>query len=597
MTQNQKTISVEDEEATIYSDTNDTNTSSININNTGEEPNEIIERILICIYNKNIKPEKPKHKINIELYQRKIIELCAKYDSSYIVLLLLKSIRKLINKYREIIFELPTITKILNDTYSLEYKMRSYSQNDRYKKISQFQKYINYFKTDNDKIIISKSPNKYKNPNSIMKSLFAELYNIKKCLRKSSPIINKIFEYPLSQYERFSIDKCQKEEFLNILIRDKFISNEMNKNFDPKIILLLNEISEGNYLNRKLMTEKMNFFNTILNQKKDYTKYLTIAQIGSSIDEKYPEDCEPLGETTFNNVYNFFNEEDFNNNYFLSAEGDYGFDIMEEDNTKDNNFPNINMIHFGNKINNKDNNQSITDEIDSNIYMPKIKDTIITKSEIKKQTIIKSNKISSININESNKLIDGPNLFIKNKNINKDLKKIFNFDPKSRKSRGEYVNILNDERIRRGGAEPAIIKDTKNKNDKNKVENKGNKFANNNNNNNNKNIKNDKKEIPSDIDDLVKYIEKDDKKNTQNKKKKKNKKRNKKKNKNEAELNEDKDEKNNEIKDSKDLEDNDEIDEIKQNILNNSINRFKIHKIKFKYETDWLEKISKYDKI
>ena len=106
------------------------------------------------------------------------------------------------------------------------------------------------------------------------------------------------------------------------------------------------------------------------------------------------------------------------------------------------------------KVNNKDNGQSITDEIDSNIYMPKIKDTIITKSEIKKQTIIKSNKISSININESNKLIDGPNLFIKNKNINKDLKKIFNFDPKNRKSRGEYVNILNDERIRRGGADP-----------------------------------------------------------------------------------------------------------------------------------------------
>ena len=41
-------------------------------------------------------------------------------------------------------------------------------------------------------------------------------------------------------------------------------------------------------------------------------------------------------------------------------------------------------------------------------------------------------------------------------------------------------------------------------------------------------------------------------------------------------------------------EDNVEIKEIKQNIINNSINRFKIHKIKFKYKPKWLEEISKY---
>ena len=591
MKHNQNGVSIEEEE-TLYSDTNDTNTSNININNSTEEPNEIIERILICIYNRNIKPEKPKHKFNIELHQHKILELCAKYDTSYIILLLLISIRKLINKYHEIIFDLPTITKILKETYSLEYKARSYSQNDKFKKTTQFQQYINYFKADNDKITISKSLNKYKNPNTIMKSLFAELYNIKKCLRKSAPIINKIFEYPLSKYERFSIDQCQKEEFLNILIHDKFIWNEIKKNIDPKLILLLNEISEGNYLNKKLMNQKIKYFNTILNQKKkeDYIKYLTIAEIGSSIDEKYPEDCEPLGETPYSNIYNFISEEDINNNYFLSTEGEYDFDILEEDSIKDsNNFPNINMIQFGNGINNIDNSQNIANEKDSNIYMQKIKDKINTNSKIKNQPIIKGNKIKNINISENNKLIDGSNLFMKNKEINKDFKKIFHFDPKKRKSRSEYVNILNDERIRRGGTEQNIIKDIKNKNsNKNKVENKGNKFAN----NNNKNIKSDKKEIPSDLDDLVKYIEKDDKKNTQNKKKKKNKKRNKKKNKNEAEIIDDKDEKNNEIKASEDLEDNDEIEKIKQNFLNNSINRFKIHKIKFKYETNWLEKIS-----
>ena len=35
-----------------------------------------------------------------------------------------------------------------------------------------------------------------------------------------------------------------------------------------------------------------------------------------------------------------------------------------------------------------------------------------------------------------------------------------------------------------------------------------------------------------------------------------------------------------------------EFNELKENILKNSINRFKIHKIKFKYRPEWLEQIS-----
>ena len=110
------------------------------------------------------------------------------------------------------------------------------------------------------------------------------------------------------------------------------------------------------------------------------------------------------------------------------------------------------------------------------------------------------------------------------------------------------------------------------------------------NNKSKKSIKIDKNEIPNDIDDLVKYIVNDDKdKNeTQNKKKKKNKKR-KKKNKNE--IKEDKKEEKEE--DIQEKEQNDEIDEIKQDLVKNSINRFKIHKIKFKYRPKWLNKISK----
>ena len=329
---------------------------------------------------------------------------------------------------------------------------------------------------------------------------------------------------------------------------------------------------------------------------------LKIAEIGSSVDEKNPEDCEILGESTFNNnitnLNNFINSEDFNNNYFLSAEGDLDnldFDIIEESNIKENNITNINMIHFENESKNEKNFENIEHDIDiNNDILNKIKEGVIGQSESIKQTIIKNNEINninSINITENNKFLDMPNLFVKNnKNINKNnFGKIFNFNPKNQKSRREYTNVINDERVRIG-KEQIMIKETKNTNNKNKNENNSNnKFS-----NNNKNQKNDKKEIPSDIDDLVKYIVNDDKKETQNKKKKKNKKRNKKKNKNEIELNEEKEDKNNAIKDEEEIEENKEINEIKQNIKDNSINRFKIHKIKFKYEPKWLDEISKH---
>ena len=103
-----------------------------------------------------------------------------------------------------------------------------------------------------------------------------------------------------------------------------------------------------------------------------------------------------------------------------------------------------------------------------------------------------------------------------------------------------------------------------------------------------KQFKVDKNEIPNDIDDLVKYIVNDDKTETQNKKKKRNKKR-KKKNKNE--IKEDKKEEKEE--DSKDINIKDDIKDIKEELVKNSINRFKIHKIKFKYKPKWINKISK----
>ena len=271
MKQNKNDISFEEEDIIhTNSYSNDMNNEKNNIFKKKEQANETIERILILIYNHYLETEKTKRdKLDIFLYKSQINSLCIKNESYYIVLLLLKSIRKIINKFREIIIEHPDLKKHIEESKTLDYSLRSYSQYNLMKDNSTLENYIKYFKSDNSYSNLNKSYPKYNKYNTKIKKVFSELFNIKRCLKKSSPVISKIFEFPLSKFEKFSIDQCQKEEFLNILIRDKFISNEINKNRNPKINILLSQIIEGNYLNTKLMTEKLAIFNQIyLNKKK-----------------------------------------------------------------------------------------------------------------------------------------------------------------------------------------------------------------------------------------------------------------------------------------------------------------------------------------
>ena len=581
-----------EEEDSISSESSDINDQKDNIYDKNNEPRVIIEKILICIYNQNIKSDdSKKNDLDINLCQNNIKNLCAKYDYCYIVLLLLKNIRKLINKYREIMFELPSINELYQKSKDLERQENSLNDSTQ---VENNDNNENYTKTEEE--------------DSVLKTLFIELYNIKKCLKKSSPIIDKIFEIPLSKFETFSIEQCQLEEYFNILIKDKFISSEINKNKDPKLHNLLNELNEDNYSDTKLMTKKLDLFNIMNKSRKRYEKLLTISEIGSSVDEKYPEDCEPIGEIRYNNINNFINADDINSNYFLADDGDdynLDFDII-----KDSNFGDINMINFGNNINNLDEGEDEPNEKDldktSEIINQIKKRGLNDYSEIKMEKIIKTKKVNGINhINEDepNKLLEG-NLFIKNSvSDNKEQsEKDCNFSSKQNitnliaqnknndnsNTKKCFPSKLNNEKIVRD-KEPILFKNIKNSNTKNKKENNTNKFS-----NNNKNFRIDKKEIPSDIDDLVKYIVNDDKKDTQIKKKKKNKKKTKKKNKTETETNKDKEETNINIEGQKEKENDDEDEELKQNLISNSINRFNIHKIKFKYRPQWLEKISKY---
>ena len=185
------------------------------------------------------------------------------------------------------------------------------------------------------------------------------------------------------------------------------------------------------------------------------------------------------------------------------------------------------------------------------------------------QGILTGKAINKLNIREDNKYIDIPNLLksdLSSLSNKENLEKIISLNKNSELKKIYEKNINN------------ISKQRKKITKKNRTK----KESNENNKSNNKKID----IIPNDIDDLVKYIEKDDKTENNGKKKKKNKKK-KKKNKNE--IKEDKKEE----EDEQNKGQKDEIDDIKDDLLKNSINRFKIHKIKFKYRPKWLKKISK----
>jgi len=490
-----------------------------------EKPEIIIEKILISIFNKYITPSHVDiDLLDLQMHHNKIRLLCFQQEESKIVYILLTKIRSLIKKYREKLFELPNIIELREKIFQKNYK-RSYSQN---KIISK--KYLNFFL---EKINLNMSYPKIKKFNyyQVIKNLFYELKNIRNCLRKTAPIIEKIFEIPLSKYAKFSIWECEKEDYLKILIHDNFIWNQIRRTNNNFLYDIINEITEGDDKNLSSMTDRINYFKQIEEYKKiNLDDILKISEIGSSIDIRFPEDARPLKEEFYESIITDDKDIKFS---FLDV------DIDEGTNSEEQNNEDINNIR---------------------IYKALKKKILQTKPVGLNKNILSNN--INININKESKFFNIPNL-LKNNDIDNDKLTSINKNMEIKS-----INKMNKKKK----------KETKKKEI----------FKNENNKSNNK-IKIDKNEIPNDIDDLVKYIVNDDRTETQNKKKKRNKKR-KKKNKNEIKEEQKEEHEKEDIKEKTNIDD---TDEIKKDFIINSINRFRIHKIKFKYKQKWLNKITK----
>ena len=506
-----------------------------------EKPELIIEKILINIFNKFITPGNVDMEYSdIQIHQNKIKLLCLQQEKSKIVYILLTKIRSLIKKYREKLFELPNIIELREKIYQKYYK-RSHSFN---KIISD--NYIN-FALDRPSInhSFSKTKKMLFNYYLTIKNLFCELKNIKNCLRRTAPIIEKIFEVPLSKYQKFSIWECEKEDYLKILIHDDFIWNQISKSKNSYLNEIISEITEDHNMNLTEMTERIEYFKLIEEYKKlNIDEMLKLSQVCSSMDTRFPEDAKPLYSLREGFCQNLISEDKDLRYSYEEA------DIDDFPNSEDQNNDEINNL---NKI-------ALFKGLNKKI-------TIQTKSREITQSILTRKNINKINIREDNKYIDIPNLLKNNDLSNKEnLEKIIslNKNPELKKIYEKNINNISKQKKK-------VAKKNRTKKESNESIKSNNK----------------KIDIPNDIDDLVKYIEKDDKNENAGKKKKKNKKKKKKKN----EIKEDKKEENNE--DFGESNKEDEIDDIKQDLLKNSINRFKIHKIKFKYRPKWLQKISK----
>ena len=514
-----------------------------------EKPELTIEKILINIFNKFITPGNVEFdNSDLQPHLKKVKILCLKNDKSKIIYILLTKIRSLIKKYREKLFELPNIIELREKIFRKYYK-RSHSFS---KLISKH--YIN-FALDRPSInhSFSKTKNIIFNYYLTVKNLFFELKNIKNCLRRTAPIIEEIFEVPLSKFPKFSIWECEKEDYLKILIHDNFIWDQIVKSKNSYLKDIISEITQDDNTNLTEMSDRIDYFKLMEEYKKlNIDDMLKLSEVGSSLDTRFPEDAKP---------FHLSKEEIYQN----KIDKDIHCSFEEEDiddypNSEDQNAEGINSI----------NEYTLIKTLRKKI-------TIQTKSREITKSILARKSINKINIREDNKYIDFPISNLLKSNDLSDLSNKDNLEKmialnKNTEIKKIYENNFNINNINNNSKQRK--KQQKNKN-KNKKESKERKKS------------NKKIDIPNDIDDLVKYIVNDDKNENTGKKKKKNKKK-KKKNKNEI-----KEDKKEEIEDNKEKEKNDEIEEIKENLTKNSINRYKIHKIKFKYKPKWINKISK----
>ena len=106
----------ENEEKNSSSDDESSNIRDI-ILDLDEDPNVVIEKILIKIFNQIITNRNDIEENFILFYYKKVKGLCEKHSKKNIIVLLFINVRNIIQKYRRKLFEIPSIVQLRKSYY------------------------------------------------------------------------------------------------------------------------------------------------------------------------------------------------------------------------------------------------------------------------------------------------------------------------------------------------------------------------------------------------------------------------------------------------------------------------------------------------
>ena len=428
-----------------------------------------IETILIEVYNKNISSstnnnfnnnENYNYKNKIKNYYHNMRNYNKKYKQKsslensknelkltfkqlneqynfFVLQILSKKMKELINKYKEKIFEFSDISKIYknyqrkqnnesNNDLSHEFFSINSKNNQNNNNNAQNSLLISQIKKNKIYHNLVEQVQKEINENKISDTLLRELLNIKETLQQSSFEISQIFKYPLSLLKtKFSMEQIQLEAFNKILVKDDLISTLL---FQIKVLFQNNH-------NKKFLD-----LVSIIEDDKNYTKN-EMVKFDQLLEEKLKN------KSLINSINNINNNNNpsflYNNSNSTKAQSDICDDEMSNGSNEEiiikQNFNNYRKNILTNSVsstqsqsNSNGNNQNLEGNnneeemkyIDKNIDI----DTLVKIIDSQEDNCSHKKKKKKKNKNKNKKTLNNINLGVKifNNNINNNDNNISN---------------------------------------------------------------------------------------------------------------------------------------------------------------------------
>ena len=456
-----------------------------------------IETILIEVYNKNISSstnnnfnnnENCNYKNKIKNYYHNMRNYNKKYKQKsslensknelkltfkqlneqynfFVLQILSKKMKELINKYKEKIFEISDISKIYknyqrkqnnesnndlsHEYFSINSKNKNNQNNNNSNNNTQNSLLISQIKNKKNYHYLLELVQKEINENKITDTLLRELINIKETLQQSSFEINQIFKYPLSLLKtKFSMEQIQLEAFNKILVKDELISTLL---FQIKVLF-------QNSHNKKFLD-----YVAIIEDDKNYSKN-EMVKFDQLLEEKLKN------KSLINSINNINNNNNpsflYNNSNSTKAQSDICDDEMSNGSNEEiiikQNFNNYRKNILTNSVsstqsqsNSNGNNQNLEGNnneeemkfVDKNIDI----DTLVKIIDSQEDICSHKKKKKKKNKNKNKKTLNNINLGVKiYNNINNNDNNIsnnnnsFNNLNNSKNDESDFENIFKD---------------------------------------------------------------------------------------------------------------------------------------------------------